>query len=47
MKIQYNEEDLLSAELELVPSFKAKDVGLDKVWSVPTDRMTEFVLTQL
>ncbi|GAE89017.1 aminopeptidase [Acetivibrio straminisolvens] len=29
---KYNiiEEDLLSAELELVPSFKARDVGLDK-----------------
>jgi len=29
-KYNITEEDLLSAELELVPSFKAKDVGLDK-----------------
>ena len=37
------EEDFLSAELEIVPAGKARDCGLDNSMILHTDRMTEYV----
>ena len=37
------EEDFLSAELELVPAFKARSLGFIVVWLRDMDKMTEYV----
>ena len=39
------EEDFISSELQLVPAFKARDVGLDRSMIVHMHMMTEFVPT--
>ena len=34
------EKDFTRAEIEMVPAYKAVDIGLDRGSSVPMDRMT-------
>ena len=41
-KYGVEEEDFLSAELEIVPAGKARDCGLDRSMIAVMDRMTEF-----
>lgn len=45
LKEEYNieEEDFLSAEIEVVPAGRARDFGLTGAWSFPTVRTTESV----
>ena len=43
-KYKITEKDFISAEFELVPAHKAKDIGFDRSLSVLTDRTTEYAL---